>query len=393
MIYPFSHFYTEIPYELGYRAYSGISFSPEKRAKSTTEGFKEETEEIYNEIKALAIKNGKEDRFNSDFQYFFDGYRKRYVSWLHTMSSIVSSMIAGPSNFPVRQMEKRNRWEHNKLNELLGFRNWWLKKIKLRYTPEHLKPIKAGTDSALENLKIKLAELEKTQEYYKQINKAIRSKNRDEELKKLGYEGAKAEKLLQPDFAGRVGVPAYMLQNNNQNMSRIKQRIREEENYQEEKKSGNNEFTFDGGTIVQNFDINRWQIFFPGKPSEEIRTVLKKNAFKWSPFYGAWIRQQNTFPLSWLKDISVLQNIQPVAKQQQEEQEEEAPENIVVINDDAFDEEAASYEPTETELEKFEIEKEPEIQVEEAPDQDKAQKLKLLLLKKKAIDLMLQLNE
>ncbi|QNT77584.1 hypothetical protein JGUZn3_03270 [Entomobacter blattae] len=30
---------------------------------------------------------------------------------------------------------------------------------------------------------------------------------------------------------------------------------------------------------------------FKGKPDEQTRTLLKKNAFKWSPSKGAWIRQ------------------------------------------------------------------------------------------------------
>lgn len=362
MIYPFSHFYKPIPYELGYRAYSGISFSPERRAKSITDDFKQETEEIYNEIKALAEKNGKEKYFNSDFQYFIDGYRKRYVSWLQTMSTIVSTMIAGPSNFPVRTMQKRNDWEHKKLTDLLGFRAWWLKKIKLRYRPEHLKPIKAGADTALESLKTKLADLEKSQEYYKKINKAVRSKNNVEELKKIGLSVSQINKLLQPDYAGRIGIAPYVLQNNNQNMQRIRQRIKEEESYQEKKQAGNVEYTFDGGTITQNFDINRWQIFFPGKPSDEVRKELKRNAFKWSPFYGAWIRQQNTFPLHRLESISILPNIQQVESDKTEQIEPE--EETIVIDDENFEQEGADYQPTESELKKFEPEEEPAPQPE-----------------------------
>ena len=32
---------------------------------------------------------------------------------------------------------------------------------------------------------------------------------------------------------------------------------------------------------------------FDGKPAPEVRDVLKRNAFKWSPSRGAWIRQLN----------------------------------------------------------------------------------------------------
>ncbi|MCY1286291.1 hypothetical protein D9M70_352600 [compost metagenome] len=32
---------------------------------------------------------------------------------------------------------------------------------------------------------------------------------------------------------------------------------------------------------------------FPGKPDEQTRTLLKSQAFKWSPSRGAWVRQLN----------------------------------------------------------------------------------------------------
>ncbi|MNW12046.1 hypothetical protein D3C71_2096330 [compost metagenome] len=30
---------------------------------------------------------------------------------------------------------------------------------------------------------------------------------------------------------------------------------------------------------------------FDGKPSQEVRDLLKRNAFKWSPSRNAWVRQ------------------------------------------------------------------------------------------------------
>ncbi|MCY1358950.1 hypothetical protein D9M69_455000 [compost metagenome] len=32
---------------------------------------------------------------------------------------------------------------------------------------------------------------------------------------------------------------------------------------------------------------------FPGKPDEQTRTLLKSQAFKWSPSRDAWVRQLN----------------------------------------------------------------------------------------------------
>ncbi len=35
----------------------------------------------------------------------------------------------------------------------------------------------------------------------------------------------------------------------------------------------------------------RVQLFFEGKPEEDVRNILKGEAFKWSPKNGCWQRQ------------------------------------------------------------------------------------------------------
>lgn len=43
--------------------------------------------------------------------------------------------------------------------------------------------------------------------------------------------------------------------------------------------------------VEQNVELNRLQLKFDGKPTQEIRDVLKQNGFKWSPKNEAWQRQ------------------------------------------------------------------------------------------------------
>lgn len=47
----------------------------------------------------------------------------------------------------------------------------------------------------------------------------------------------------------------------------------------------------DGVAVEENAEAMRIQLFFDGKPSEEVRAVLKSNGFRWSPSFGAWQRQ------------------------------------------------------------------------------------------------------
>ena len=95
-------------------------------------------------------------------------------------------------------------------------------------------------------------------------------------------------KLRAPDFCGRIGYPAYALQNNNANIRRIRGRIAELKKRTENTPEG---WEFDGGRVVVNTAENRLQIIFDGKPDADIRTELKGEGFRWAPSQGAWQRQ------------------------------------------------------------------------------------------------------
>ncbi len=48
-----------------------------------------------------------------------------------------------------------------------------------------------------------------------------------------------------------------------------------------------------GVEVEENVEDNRLRIYFPTKPSTEIRNQLKHNGFKWSPNNMAWQRFLN----------------------------------------------------------------------------------------------------
>lgn len=99
--------------------------------------------------------------------------------------------------------------------------------------------------------------------------------------------------------------PSYLLQNNNGNMHRIKQRI--EELKRKESVSSKDGWEFDGGRVEMNTEYNRVQIFFDSKPDEDIRTELKRWGFKWAPSQGAWQRQLNSNGLYAVKKVKCIQ--------------------------------------------------------------------------------------
>lgn len=138
--------------------------------------------------------------------------------------------------------------------------------------------------SAAEKLSDKIARLEKQQELMRAANKAIR-KGDDEALRDLGFDDARITLLKQPDFCGRIGFADYQLTNNSANIRRLKQRL---ERVSEAQAAP--EITLEGANA--RFEDcppeNRVRLFYPGKPSEEIRSRLKSNGFRWSPTNGAW---------------------------------------------------------------------------------------------------------
>ena len=197
-----------------------------------------------------------------------------------------SILISGGGNFPVRKKEKQNAARDRNLEEW-NYIQGLLDKIRSVGTGG----ISSDDPQAVEKLEAKLATLEKHQEMMKAANAAIRMKDPakgDAKLAELGYTPEDIAKLREPDFCGRIGYPAYLLQNNNANIRRIRGRIAELKKRTENTPEG---WEFDGGRVVVNTAENRLQIIFDGKPDADIRTELKGEGFRWAPSQGAWQRQ------------------------------------------------------------------------------------------------------
>lgn len=197
-----------------------------------------------------------------------------------------SILISGGGNFPVRKKEKQNAARDRNLEEW-NYIQGLLDKIRSVGTGG----ICSDDPQAVEKLEAKLATLEKHQEMMKAANAAIRMKDPakgDAKLAELGYTPEDIAKLRAPDFCGRIGYPAYELQNNNANIRRIRGRIAELKKRTENTPEG---WEFDGGRVVVNTAENRLQIIFDGKPDADIRTELKGEGFRWAPSQGAWQRQ------------------------------------------------------------------------------------------------------
>ena len=154
--------------------------------------------------------------------------------------------------------------------------------------------VSSDDPEAVAKLRKQLDGARAAQETMKKVNAVIRKHKGDESAQVAGILAAgsfteeQARELLSPDFSGRLGFPAYAMSNNNANIRRIEKRIE-----QLEAVRSRDTVAVEGGAYVYREDIeeNRVMFEFDGKPAEEVRAILKRNAFKWSPSRGAWVRQ------------------------------------------------------------------------------------------------------
>jgi hypothetical protein len=152
---------------------------------------------------------------------------------------------------------------------------------------------------AVQKLKAELAPLVEMQAKMKAANAAIRKHANAgpaaqiAALVALGYSATIAAKLLEKDFAGRIGFADYKITNNGANIRRIEKRIAELAKKDETPARAPISGTIEGltFTIRENKDANRTQIEFSGKPGEALRSKLKSAGFRWAPTEGAWQRQ------------------------------------------------------------------------------------------------------
>lgn len=158
---------------------------------------------------------------------------------------------------------------------------------------------------AVTKLKEKLVGMERNQELMKSCNKIIKSSKisdveKVEQMQAQGLSEPQALKMLEPDFCGRIGFASFSLTNNNSNMNTVKKRIDELTRKSEQQTT---EREINGVNIINNVEDNRLQAFFPGKPSEEVRSKLKHSGFRWSPSNGCWQSYRNQHSWNALKEI------------------------------------------------------------------------------------------
>ena len=283
--------YFPINEKMAGHARSMWSFS-EYKPGSTTEEYKSYVNEAYNLADEVAAKN---EKAGVRAYAVAERYSKRMAEYFNRDISInlmcPSVMICGPANFPVKKKNRQiaafdsNREFFNETQKLLD---------KIKSISNGTEVIKSNDEDCIERLEYKLETLKTLQDKMKAVNAALRKKDIEEgnlDLMELGYTEDDIKEIRTPDIIGRIGYPAYRLQNNNQEIHRIEERIN---SLKTVKERGTTEEENEGYTYKEDTELMRIQFIFDDKPDEETRAILKQYGFRWAPSQGAWQRQLTT---------------------------------------------------------------------------------------------------
>lgn len=238
-----------------------------------------------------------------------------YADELGRRADYVPVTVAGPSNYPGRQMEKRVDTLMKRRAEwdckMQSFINNTQKRLnELEPIEKVLNEIRSGkwghgetfaSDDpyVIEKLTAKLDFLTKKQDRMKKVNAHYRKMGTFR-----GIEGISDEAAAHMDeqSCGQAPFPAYALTSGNTQIKSVKDRIEQLQKHKSEQKIQG--FTFDGGTVEANYEADRLQIFFDEIPSKETREGLGSRGFHFSRRNGnAWQRQLTRNALSAARDV------------------------------------------------------------------------------------------
>ena len=213
-------------------------------------------------------------------------YLQKWREWLAALSRCYSVLVVGPARFNNRRHEKMNDYERAARQRLQDWRDKVVKRINRQ---ERL----TGWQE-VERLQNKLDTLTELHEKMKAANKIVRSKKMVEaeqidELVALGFNEQQAIEILKPTERWQsVGFPTYQLQNN---LAKIKDTQAAIERHKAMAEAEDKEIKFTGGRVVVCNSDERMRFYFDEIPPVEVRNMMKRHAFKWSPKNGAWQRQ------------------------------------------------------------------------------------------------------
>lgn len=221
-------------------------------------------------------------------EYLFDRYAATLAEAINRENEIgtrcPSVMISGAGNFPAAKKAKQvAAWDANR--ETFDRAEHYLQLLRTAHT----QPIKSNDPEAIEALTAKLEALKQERATMKAVNAFYRKHGTLDGCPELTPAAREAiEGRWARGWYVGVPYPTYTLTNSLANVKRTEQRLN---SLKAAQAAAPAEEDRDGITYREDPEQMRVQLIFDGKPAEEVRDILKKWAFRWSPRNQAWQRQ------------------------------------------------------------------------------------------------------
>ena len=244
------------------------------RVYKTVEKIKEEKTNLAEKAEGMA------ERYSRKLAEYYNAYYKNEAS-------CPSMLISGRANFPVNKKNKQNN-RRESLEKEWKYLEGYANKIENLLTMKQ--PILSNDENAVELLRNKINKLEAEQKKMKAVNAYYRKNKTLEGCPELTSKQIEILKAAMEDSFHYEKKPfmGWQLSNNNATIKNTKKRLEELLKLKEE---GTCEKENQFFKVVENTELMRLQLIFEDKPDEEIRDILKRNGFKWSPKNVCWQRQ------------------------------------------------------------------------------------------------------
>lgn len=272
------------------RAYRGWSFDPEKRADRDAAEYIEHMNNVYAAFLEKVTTEESRDYLEQAMIEYKAGYIAKMNAWAHAASRCISTMIAGPANFPVARAEKANRSEEKRSEEWME----WAKTARQRIERKLKDMRPAETKEA---------------EHREQIRRAVLGRHMTANI--TGYIKRMAERgevddveyalqVLRDEYES-FATPRHSVWKQADVARAVAAKMAQRE--EQARSSEPTTYPFSGGVIIDNVLDNRVQIDFDDRPDEALRTALKREGWRWAPSVGKWQRQRTANALASAKRI------------------------------------------------------------------------------------------
>jgi hypothetical protein len=287
----------DIPLQLANNAYRNTSFNPEKRAAGEQKGYVNQVNSVIDEMSELAKSPEQEAVLKSEIERYKKGLAEETKAYLAASSRTASSMITGPSNFPVERNRKAMDVVDKRRSELFDWDKRAQESIKKaildartpeQYQSDKWRSIKKELDGNIETI----TGLDRGE--IRGYNRALFVSSMKGFIDRMAKNGQVEDVKMSLDYIRKAqeGLPKPIFADRNEVWNNVK--VAEDAARAKEVKGQSGVVDvaeYQGVRIVNNNDIERVQIFMDEKPSQEIISALKKEGWNWSPSNEAWQRK------------------------------------------------------------------------------------------------------